>query len=1131
MGRWLKIKKSIMGSFGAFRRTERRGVTSRPDPTPLDVTQQQHSDSASDQPHPNFKSVMEFPSAKCVENKTGAGLSEPKAQIETPMADTQETAACLTHRQNTKNMWNHPLDAESSVNSCPEEEQDEDSLYNTVGEISPHQQPRAVPNPRAGNRLSLPEPAVYANPSKDLRCANRVISLLAVPTEGPSLSSRRNSPVYEAVGPACPPRDYDQLEEHSDIATRLEEKAFARCEDKQPDSTRLNDSCATLPLRRPADRMHLDSRINESLFYGRAGHREDIIDLLDQRRQGDQNSSRPTRLHWGLAKTRQEKTMMRDKSTQTELAFFAFEGDGSAILRIRKSPNADIKTHNCRASGDSVNKPSPRRFKHPQNMNPTLRQKDNHYCVPLAVAPNCTIGRIFRYPDHELFDSTSVSHQEAVNARTPMNGQVVMSDTQHSFQITAPKNAGNSIIAVSYASSTTLLSPPSANTTRASSDDARSIFSSEGADSDFVFYSGAPVIDKESGSTTADVGSRESTLGRSNSFVREDSFVLNDTSRSDFYGSSLDEVTRQFFLDDDALSDDVFMEEAEQYKYPLWKYNNDPSPRTLDSIKENCPSELCDAIGNGHWQASFDEDCTSTGERGKERCTVQTNDKIELTSDASAKSNSCSYSSVRSDEMYAYKYDDIEEVLDNFKDLSTSGNIAHGRNPSETLNLYLMDGENSYNANNSKKLPGRGRENQSFSRNHGETLITTKEAVSSNQDIDSDILAQRLSSHKSGSDNCEEMDNRFADMFDSLRKNSIQSKARQMWRKRRSNCKRGLRVAPHMTFIGVEKQTELNDMEDSNGITESQTIFLRPIHGEESASLVKPLRGILKRSVLPQAVSVAERNLCNFRNENSDGGSRKLIQRRRARSLGLEVYPLERTEAMYSREIQDMQYKAAKANSPQFPVNAPDFNNYLNKGREYCQKRRSRSLTTETYSIRRNEADFYPQRKDSLRREARDSPCLNNLSNKIKPVAVKQSQPPADEHQNEAVDLSAHNAATALRPRVNNNTALAGPSRSPTPNRSYTDKMPMASNGQVDGASSTYENFEPRQLPAVVCMREAGLARKNSLDVYRWHTCVHRRRKLQDRKDGKLGPHGNQTSLVFQQTRGLHSTKTSTATL
>ncbi|KAH9502402.1 hypothetical protein Btru_075599 [Bulinus truncatus] len=99
---------------------------------------------------------------------------------------------------------------------------------------------------------------------------------------------------------------------------------------------------------------------------------------------------------------------------------------------------------------------------------------------------------------------------------------------------------------------------PLSETIRSPSDDSGSVFSSE-TDSDFIFYPCTSLADSFKCMALVD--------SRNGSFLSPPGDLPENVQswRSEIFGSSLDDITQQFYYDEDALSDDVFLDETKDY--------------------------------------------------------------------------------------------------------------------------------------------------------------------------------------------------------------------------------------------------------------------------------------------------------------------------------------------------------------------------------------------------------------------------------------------------------------------------------------------------------------------------------------------------------------------------------------
>ncbi|RUS91140.1 hypothetical protein EGW08_001053 [Elysia chlorotica] len=865
---------------------------------------------------------------------------------------------------------------------------------------------------------------------------------LTLPDQNTFTHERRHSPVYETVGPTYPPKSYDLQKEHSDIEIHRRASGLAKGEDKQSEPHDPKESYARAAA---PQRLSVDRMCQDNNTNGSPWSERSMegAELIDYQPSSQAGDIETTsQAQNGLTRSRPMKVKMKEKGTQTEPELFDLLDCGFTSSGTH-SACPDPNMH--RIPDGNARK----QFKHTRNVNYIGRQNNDYYNDPQITPQPSTSGRMFRHT---------------------------------------------------------------------SNDDTRSAFSSEGADSDFDFYSSVPASSVNPGAmapngeprgTPVDSPSRASSRGC------EDRITLKQqegSSRSDLCGSSLDEVTRQFFLDDDALSDDVFMEEADQYKYPFWKYNDDPSPRTLDSIAENCQNVTFSTTTDyRQLKATFNPEDTCSFVGGKETAMhINTRGgKISTGTRESSRGAGNSCSSVKSDEMYAYKYDDIDEVLETFNGLSALRQTNLDENDATVMGVHDVRLKNHLQSGiavcKDGPSPVTAQETDRCLQPRDAANNIHEQGGARGPRHDAEVPAPSASRQRNSSDNGDEVDSRFADMFDSLRKNSVQSKSRQMWRKRRSNHKRSLLAAQNRTFIDANKQSGLEDKETLSAMSNSLYTFPTD-HNEQSLLPSKPLRGILKRSVLPQPVSTAERNLFEQTYGIENGPCR--VQRRRARSLGVEVYPLERTEAMYCGEIRDQQYKVAKAHSPQSPVNAPDFNAILKQSGQLCPKRRSKSLTTERHQQHRDEADFYPELRDANGREAKVIFEHQNATEEERTNAQNLTpgiHEPTNTPSNDGSSMSyAHHlkgdAFKGVKQVSGVVEKLAGPKQSRLSWQSqrtcgdFKNSFPTPSPPGVE--------IHPREVRPIT-------ARKNSLEVYRWSTCVHWRRNLQHRQEGKPGCYDN----------------------
>lgn len=255
---------------------------------------------------------------------------------------------------------------------------------------------------------------------------------------------------------------------------------------------------------------------------------------------------------------------------------------------------------------------------------------------------------------------------------------------------------------------------PSRGDTRVSSEDSGSILSSE-TDSDFMFY--------PCSSLTQNFQCMSMIDSRSSSYLSPPPDLPENVSthfswRTGFYGSSLDELTLQFFLDEDALSDDVFLDENEIISQADIARDNvlhDDTERSPESA--SMYSRLYDI------SPQSDPDCVPNPEDDTE------------------------FRDSYGDNCYAYRYADIDEVLNDCSNLDQRCEI----NETSDRDLSSEPLENGY-------IP---------STNNSDTQL---------------------------GDSHLEFNDEFSNVLDSLRRNSTQTKARKMWRQRRAKAKKNLKL-------------------------------------------------------------------------------------------------------------------------------------------------------------------------------------------------------------------------------------------------------------------------------------------------------------------------------------------------
>ncbi|GFS24267.1 hypothetical protein ElyMa_003411000 [Elysia marginata] len=1080
----MTIKKSIRDSFSIFMKSNRERPSLQQNPI-LPAEEPQNLDFVAEKPPQGFTSVVErsLQSSHFAENNAGW---DSELKIFKP--EMKQTMSHPDDYQDRPECYHGPPDTGNIAQPYAVREYEKPSDYTTI--------PETVSSDAAREQLSLTEAIVYTEPLKDSIIPSKALNSLPLPVPEASVHSRRNSPVYETVAPAYPPKNYDQQKEHSGIVSNQMKTRLTQSEDNQLLSQDSAKSYANTPKMPYVDQRRLGNGFSESLYHAGDIH---ITDSHEEAKPEVSYTSPYSQSQ--IAVIRQDLGLMKDQATQTDFEVFDPKNGWISISGTGNEAKTNFVIYMDENQGANEIELIPVHFRQSSLVNSQVRE-DNY-------AVTSTKGKVFKYPD-KLSKCEQYLHLEPMNNMVLRRDLIAASDTGKGSRALTKGDGINPSPIRSFKSSSNFLTPPVVERTRVSTDDARSMYSSEGAESDFVFYPSAPATIIEPGIPAAFSSARSTPSAshvRSYSCGCEDNFVLahdNDSSRSDFCGSSLDELTRQFFLDDDVLSDDVFMEEAEQYSYPSWKYNNDPSPRTLHSIEEYCPNQTFQKTDCGRLRTSLDKSDSCVKERGTElyRANLQKRQRPGIRNDESLSEIGNSDSSAKTDEINAYKYDDIKEVLENFRELSASADTLRDQSVSST---EVSNHDRHYTSRI---------ENQSHVKR--EDSHDKQDAIL-NQGYDIRNLTPRSSNNRSSSDNCEEIDSRFADMFDSLRKNSVQFKSRQMWKKRRSNRRQSLIAAQTRTLINVESRAGIQDPENHSDPPETQTAHLLVNPNDNmnrgNSSSLKPLRGILKKTALAQPISIAERNLCDLKRETTNAQCKNQLQRRRVKSLGLEIYPLERTEAMFGREILDMQYKVAKAHSPQSQVNAPFFNTIIDQAGNAYRKRRSQSLPVEPHMQHRSKTDFITQVTDC---QARARYCYS--SSKVKgPTSGHFQTPPADAHTK--VPLSsvlteepAHlvNCAGTSKytwyPKSNN---VPDKEQENDYDKSITCPEPAKLNTQVQKTKSN-NSWSP---PAETRRREFITVRKNSLDVYRWNTCLHRRRKPQDKRVEKPGLNSNTVLL------------------
>ncbi|XP_059170656.1 uncharacterized protein LOC131952141 [Physella acuta] len=320
---------------------------------------------------------------------------------------------------------------------------------------------------------------------------------------------------------------------------------------------------------------------------------------------------------------------------------------------------------------------------------------------------------------------------------------------------------------------------------RALSDDSGSVFSSE-ADSDFTFYPCSKLTETFSCMTMLDTrkpgffsppGDLPENINTSFSW------------RSDLFGSSLDEVTQQFFFDEDALSDDVFLDDPVDYN---------KGSRSEDRFQKQA-QYLPDIPQNNHYE--------------QRHVFVPTSGLVDET----GRRNSSS------EDYYAYRYADIDEVLQSYE--------ASDDTPSAFSTDQSPKPEGKSSPDDTEETPD----------------IITDSSLSphSQKSISSDVRSSR-------DENFIDQNPEFAHVFDSLRRNSTQSKARKMWRQRRARAKKNT--------IPVEREVEStpshNVAGSSSRSNEATVISSKPPP--------KPLRGILKNKALALTSSGQSDTIKNF---------------------------------------------------------------------------------------------------------------------------------------------------------------------------------------------------------------------------------------------------------------------------
>lgn len=309
-----------------------------------------------------------------------------------------------------------------------------------------------------------------------------------------------------------------------------------------------------------------------------------------------------------------------------------------------------------------------------------------------------------------------------------------------------------------------MLTPPRIDA-RVPSEDSGSILSSE-TDSDFMFYPCSSLTHTFKRMTLVD--------SKNTGFLSPPSDLpecinTNFSWRSEFCGSSLDEVTLQFYLDDDALSDDVFVDDLE-LAHSVTTSQNANKCFQHEAREEPVNKQI--EIYNPSYQ-------NTTGSA------INEGDETGLTG---------SYS----DNCYAYRYADIDEVLQSYK-----------CSPSET-ELSVGD------------------------QNNGDKPISDADAGERTLSLSGGIDIQNSCDDPHLELNCE-----LSNVFDSLRRNSTQTKARKMWRLRRAKC----RKSPPNSFASDSTEEHHKFLCEPTMFTFDHICVVK--HNPEN-STSKPLRGILK---------------------------------------------------------------------------------------------------------------------------------------------------------------------------------------------------------------------------------------------------------------------------------------------
>ncbi|GFO29402.1 hypothetical protein PoB_005590700 [Plakobranchus ocellatus] len=1148
MSRLLTIKKSIIDSFSSLSKPEKVGSASQRNNTvPREGKHQ--GDKTSEQSPPNFVSEMKFPDGF-------RDFGNSKIDFQFP----SETSEQKSRQEETYSEIAVHVESHTLSHKATGEERETVPLHNRVPEdCSKNEFPtgafaRSVDMAMSNEYMPCTKNALYATASTDARSQKRELKTLPLPRQEVWSSMRRSNPIYELSGPLCPPRMYDEQREHSDIKLHQADPLSVPWEERQFHSDFLSEKSPTSLPRTSVDRMHLDNRINESLCSKRSKNGNLKSAFSTRQETGIVEISTNPPNSQTLSDTEDELLSVKDQGTQTDFQMYCFIENQASNLNPHRTINTHIMNYIEHLQEEHVKNQGPvyfslpifthSRYYHEYNQHlqePTVRKQVREKCEAEMMPQKRRANECIKYfnqprsfwPYSQSGDMCKTRKDNALqpqySCNAPQNilylneqapilhkGDLATSiqEQQISPRTIAPEMENP--VAGSISSPLNLLSPPSADTSRFLSDDGRSVFSSEGADSDFVFYpcvSTVENVNSASPNHAKDISVAASPRRRS-SRLSEDylSSALNGSSksRSDCWGSSLDDVTRQFFLDEDALSDDVFMEDAEQHKYPYWKYNTEPSPRRLASIEENCQNEY-----KGHLKMN-------TNARQKDQVLLfisenrlsnhRTSSRSNTSDGRPAKDSHLSHSSIRSDELYAYKYDDIDEVLENFKDLATSNNssseIGENSHAPDTNGEACVVNDKRVAENESPSATDHNGGFISLCENSTDNVKEKGSLETDENQGDSGSPIGQPSIPDGGIESGETVDNRFADMFDSLRRNSVQSRSRQLWRKRRSYRRKSILESRAKLCTSIDKESAKEDKKSAGEVLTSQPSVLQYHNGQNEPPL-KPIRGILKSVFSLQPVSAAEKSLCDpKRGSSNDKRLEHYWSKRRSRSLGFEVYPFERTEAMYCKEIRDMQYEVTKECSAPPLNNRPDFYPELSQTDIRWPKGRSKSLTTDAYSLKHNEALLCPEQRNL--QLTKDKLIASNLLDEVPTAVTLKAVGSNIKHDStsENPDLSFY-ASKCLASEQNGTWA---------PNKDFlTDEYeppknnasPETISGKVKENKANMEKSSNKTDVHVLTKKrsdwgqEAIAVRKDSLDVYRWSTSFQRRRKLQGRRAGK----------------------------